>query len=83
MARMSNHEIVETYRSMLDHDHLYHVTKNNRVIRTTGPKGGGAKVLMATEDGKFFFGLARAGVKARRATATEFRSRLEKMEKVS
>lgn len=81
MAKMHNHEVVETYRSVLSPDHLFHVTKNDRIIRTTGPRGGGAKVLMVTEDGKFFFGLGRPN--SRRATATEYRGRLAKMERVS
>lgn len=77
MARMSNHEIVESRRSNLAPQHVYHVTKNNRVLRTTGPRGSGAKLLFVTTEGKFNFHGA-----GRRATADEFRHRLDTMEVV-
>lgn len=77
MANMRNHDVVETYRSSLTPNDVYHVTKNDRVVRTTGPKGGGAKILFVTPAGKFNF----SGM-GRRATATEFRPMLEKMGRV-
>ena len=66
MARMSNHEIVDTYK-VVDSDERYHVTKNDRVLVITGPRLGGAKILMYDEQFKFNY-----HGRGRRATATEF-----------
>ena len=80
MARMSNHEIVESRRSMIDRDHVFHVTKKGWVLRTTGPRGGGAKLLFVAErNGKLLFNFSGMG---RRATVAEFRERLNSMEEV-
>lgn len=78
MANLRNHEIMETYRSVVDANHVFHVTKDNCVVRTTGPRGGDAKILHVTERGVFNF-----SGQGRRATAAEFLPRLERMEKVS
>lgn len=76
MASMKNHETVEIWHGR-HHDDVYHVTKNDRIVRTTGPRGGGAKILHVLErDGRVIFNFSGQG---RRATATEFRSRLEEL----
>jgi len=84
MARLFNHDITEVWVSKADPNKRYHITKNDRVIRTTGPRGGGAKMLFVLfKDPKSFvndfnqnptFNFKGLG---RRATATEFMFKLE------
>lgn len=45
MASKSNHKIIETWRNT-GSGSRYYVTDNDRVLKTTGPKGGQTKVLL-------------------------------------
>ena len=69
MASLRNHKVVEVWKRK-DSDMRYHLTANDRVLRTCGPRGGGAKLLYTNDDGKTF----RITSGLRRATATEWKA---------
>ncbi len=54
MASLRNHKVSETWVCPGDNKHLYHFTKNDRVVRT-GVLGGNAKLLFITEKGVLNF----------------------------
>jgi hypothetical protein len=59
MASLSSHKIIEVWR-FKDTETRYHVTETGRLLRTTGPRNGGAKIVMQKLiDGAFTF---RVGV---------------------
>ncbi len=74
MARTANHTVVEIWK-VKGEDVRYHVTANDRILRSTGPRGGKAKILM-TDGQKFRVGIV--GPEFRRATIEEFRPTMEK-----
>ncbi len=73
MAMLRNHKVVETWKSHMDQVHLYHFTKNDRVVRT-GIKGGDAKLLFVNEKGVLNF----SGM-GQRAVVADFRKRFNDM----
>lgn len=70
MASLRNHKVVEVWKSKISNTR-YHVTENDRVLMTTGPMGGGAKILMmSNDDTSFSIGLYFT----KRATATAWKA---------
>ena len=67
MASLRNHKVVEKWKTHLDREHIYHFTKNARVVRT-GILGGNAKIVYITGSGK----LNCSGM-GNRATVADFR----------
>ena len=73
MASLRNHKVVESWKTVSDAHHVYHFTKNDRVVRT-GLQGGNAKLLFKTDKGVLNF----SGM-GERATVADFRARFNDM----
>ncbi len=73
MASLRNHKVIEVWR-MPDSDVRYYVTASDRVLRSTGPRGGGPKILFSSMAGDQFFKSPLSGHQVRRATATEWKA---------
>ena len=80
MARMSNHEVVEVWRSKNKPDVTYHVTKNDRVLRVIKRRLAAAKILHFSQQLKDqgMSGWNFSGV-GRRVDVAEFRPTLERL----
>ena len=49
-------KIIEVWQNRTRPDKRYHVTENGRVLRTTGPRDGGAKFVRVNAGGGVFVG---------------------------